>query len=83
MYVYISIVLGILFLICIYIIVNLYKKNTIQEEWILNINTDLNTILDQWKEIDSKQMFEKDDDVGSTYDQINTLVTSLNEKVEN
>tara|TARA_B100001248_G_C27173033_1_gene358815 strand:+ start:58 stop:309 length:252 start_codon:yes stop_codon:yes gene_type:complete len=83
MYVYISIVLGILFLICIYIIINLYKKNTIQEEWILNINTDLNTILDQWKEIDSKQMFEKDDDVGSTYDQINTLVTSLNEKVEN
>ena len=83
MYMYISIVLAILFIICIYIIRNLYIKNSIHEMWILDINEQINTIKNQWRELDSKQMFEKDDEVGATFEEIDNLINSLNEKVEN
>tara|TARA_X000000950_G_C13702652_1_gene572806 strand:- start:214 stop:372 length:159 start_codon:yes stop_codon:yes gene_type:complete len=51
--------------------------------WILDINEQINTIKNQWRELDSKQMFEKDDEVGATFEEIDNLINSLNEKVEN
>jgi hypothetical protein len=35
-----------------------------------------------WRKLDTNQMFEKDDEVGATFEEINGLIQNLNEKVE-
>jgi len=83
MYIYIITVLCILLSISFYIIINLYKKNSVYEAWVLDINDSLVRIKNNWRELDSKQMFEKDDEVGTTFSEIDDLVTDLNQKVIN
>tara|TARA_B100002019_G_C21269077_1_gene601088 strand:+ start:423 stop:677 length:255 start_codon:yes stop_codon:yes gene_type:complete len=73
------------FIICcilIYIVYNLYKKTRVYENWIIEIKNDVNLLNLQIKEIDSRGIFEKDDDVGVIYEEIKELITSFNEKVQ-
>lgn len=81
MYIYISIFLGVLLLISVYVIWNLYTKNSLYEDWILDIRNTLDEIKEEWRNIDTRQMFEKDDDVGVTFQEIDDLLKKINEKV--
>lgn len=67
----------IVFAILLYTIFNLYRKNYIYENWIFETNNSLKDILDKWRAIDSKQMFEKDDEVGVVYEDIDELIKEI------
>lgn len=81
MYIYIIIFLCVSLLMAGYIIRNLYVKNSTYEEWIVQTRQSLLDTTTHWKEIDSNQMFERDDEVGATFDELNKLIQNLNEKV--
>ena len=66
-----------LFSILIYIIVNLYKKNSTYENWVYELNESLSDVLRNWNTIDSKQMFEKDDEVGVVYEGIDDIMKDI------
>jgi|TARA_B110000444_G_scaffold259240_1_gene302380 hypothetical protein len=66
-----------LFTILIYIIVNLYKKNSTYENWVYELNESLSDVLRNWNAIDSKQMFEKDDEVGVVYEGIDDIMKDI------
>ena len=66
-----------LFILLIYIIVNLYKKNSAYETWIYELNKTLSKALADWNAIDSNQMFEKDDDVGVVYEGIEEIMKDI------
>lgn len=67
----------IVFAILLYTIFNLYRKNSIYENWIFETNDSMKDILDRWRAIDSKQMFEKDDEVGVVYEDIDELIKEI------
>ncbi len=60
---------------------NLYKKNKIYESWILEIRTETEELNHTIREIDSRKIFEDDDEVGVAFDQISGLVDSFKKKV--
>ena len=61
------------------------KIETIEEaneeysEWILQLDSRLKDILSTIKTIDSKNLFESDDEVGSVYDKISETIKKLKE----
>jgi|TARA_R110001583_G_scaffold3293_31_gene21370 predicted PurR-regulated permease PerM len=81
-----EIILSILCMICIYVSWNLFRKveelenaNEEYSEWTDSINYKINNILNTIRELDSKKMFEDDDDVGSIYKQVSDTVKTLEE----
>jgi mevalonate pyrophosphate decarboxylase len=64
-----------------YALYNLYKKNKIYENWILDIKTKTEELNHTIREVDSRKIFEDDDDVGVAFDQISELVNSFKKKV--
>lgn len=81
-----EIILSILCMICIYVSLNLFRKveelenaNEEYSEWTDSINYKINNILNTIRELDSKKMFEDDDDVGSIYKQVSDTVKTLEE----
>ena len=81
-----EIILSILCMICIYVSWNLFRKveelenaNEEYSEWTDSINYKINNILNTIRELDSKKMFEDDDDVGSIYKQVSDPVKTLEE----
>lgn len=79
MYINIYLVFSIivLFFVLIYIIVNLYRKNSTYETWINNLNESLSKVISDWKAVDSKQLFEKDDEVGVVYEGIEDIMKDI------
>lgn len=72
-----------LFTILIYIIVNLYRKNSTYETWVYELNESLSDVLSSWNAIDSKQMFEKDDEVGVVYEGIEDIMKDIETRTTN
>jgi hypothetical protein len=73
--------ISILFVFCIFIIFNLLKKlekyEDEFEEYDKFIQTEINrneALLEALRQIDQRQMFEKDDDVGSIFYQIKETI---------
>ena len=67
-------IITLLFVLCIYIIFNLLKKLEKYEEFV-EIETQRNeALLEALREIDSREMFEKDDEVGSIFYQIKETI---------
>jgi competence protein ComGC len=64
---------------------NLLKQNEQLEDRLLNTISDTQnkviTALEKMKEIDNRQAFEKDDEVGVTFDQLKKIVEDLNEQL--
>lgn len=80
-YVYILTV-GLVALGCLlYIVRNLYSKNKIYEQWIVDTQDDVEKLYSDMQELDSKQMFEKDDEVGTLYESVNELINDFRQKV--
>ncbi len=59
--------------------VNLDKIETYQN-WILELKKDVVTTYTKLKDLDDKQMFEKDDDVGFVFSEILKLIEKLKER---
>ena len=72
-----------LFCMLIFIIVNLYRKNTTYETWINELDQSLKKVLNDWKAIDSRQMFEKDDEVGVVYEGIEDIINEIEIRTSN
>ena len=64
-----------------YIAYNLYTKNVKYETWIIERRNDTEVLHDKMKELDSMQMFEKDDEVGALFDEVGEVVKEYNRKV--
>mgnify|MGYP001433181423 CR=1 FL=1 len=81
-----EIILAIFLITSLYVNWNLLRKiETIEEaneeysEWILQLDSRLKDILSTIKTIDSKNLFESDDEVGSVYDKISETIKKLKE----
>lgn len=55
----------------------MYKKNSTYENWVYELNESLSDVLRNWNTIDSKQMFEKDDEVGVVYEGIDDIMKDI------
>lgn len=69
------------FLLLFYIIRNLYIKNKIYESWIVETKTEVNDLYLQINELDSQQIFEKDDEVGLVFTAIKEIIEKFKERV--
>lgn len=58
------------------------KKQETYEKWIIDLKTDVNRVYSEMKDLDEKQMFSKDDEVGTVFNQIKELIYSLEQIVK-
>ena len=58
------------------------KKIDIYEQWVLEFRNDVNNVYTQLQQLDDKQIFQKDDEVGVIFLDIVTLVEKLNTRIE-
>lgn len=65
-----------------YLLTIAQNKIDIYEEWILEFQNDVNGVYQQLKNIDDKNLFEKDDDVGVIFSEIATLIDKLNTRIK-
>jgi predicted PurR-regulated permease PerM len=61
----------------IYIIMNLLNKLEKTEDFIEQQEKNIITLLETLQRLDSKQMFEKDDEVGSLFMQIKNIIETF------
>ncbi len=61
--------------------INLDKIETYQN-WFLDIKKEVSVTYSKLKDLDDKQMFEKDDDVGFVFSEIVKLIEKLKERTE-
>ena len=63
-------VFTLLSVVFVYIIYNLYRKNTIYENWTEQMYEKLTKLQSDIKNIDDKQIFESDDEVGVVFKEL-------------
>lgn len=89
----INIVLFIFLLLFVIIVRNLYIQNSKYESHIEKMSEEFFVILDgirknvsetlqHMRDIDEKQMFEKDDDVGIVFEELTKTIENLNKELE-
>ena len=74
-------ILSVSIILLMYVIRNLYVKNKIYETWIVQTRTEVETLHTNITEIDSEQLFEKDDDVGVVFTGIKELIGSFKQRL--
>jgi hypothetical protein len=57
-------------------------KSWIYENWIFDLKSDVEETYLQIKDIDNKQWFQSEDDVGEVFRSITDLITHLNERTQ-
>jgi len=67
-------IIAILFVLCIYIIFNILKKLEKYEDFVETETQRNEALLEALRQIDSREMFEKDDEVGSIFYQIKETI---------
>ena len=72
-----EIVLGLLVITEGYVIWNLNKKTELLETWVENFSNTIETIQEELKDIDSRGVFESDDEIGAIFKQIKQTVNQL------
>ena len=82
MEIFIIIFLCLVIIVLLYGIVNALQKIEYYEGFILNRRREYERLLNTIKEIDSKELFEKDDDVGSVFTQIKEEIESFENIIE-
>jgi hypothetical protein len=89
----VSSVIGALCLLFLIVIKNLYIQNGKYEEYIEKMSLEFFNVLDdvredvsdtlqQMRELDQREMFEKDDEVGVVFSDISLVVEKLDEKLK-
>lgn len=71
------IIITIISTIIVYIIRNLYKKLVKNEAYIFNIHNKMVDILKNMKQIDHKNMFESDDEVGIIFNKLKQIIYQI------
>lgn len=79
---YIIIFLFLVIVSLLYGILNILKKLEYYEEFIITRKEKYQQLLNTIKEIDSKELFEKDDDVGGVFVQIKEEIESFENILE-
>lgn len=64
------------------VIKNNLLKISIYEGWIVDVADECKHLYINLKQIDDRQLFEKDDDVGATFDAILNIVKDFDEKIQ-
>ncbi len=85
MIVLLSLLSGLLFattIILSYVVYNCQNKIDIYEGWIVEFKNDVNEVYQEIKMIDDKQLFEKDDEVGSIFSDLYLILQKLNTRIE-
>jgi len=80
---YVILILVFLIIALTYALYNLLSKVEKYEDFIDEQNVNNETLLETLRRIDSKQMFEKDDEVGSLFSQIKNTITQFKQFEEN
>ncbi len=80
---YVILILVFLILTLSYVVYNLLSKLEKYEDFIDQQNINNETLLETLKEIDSKQMFEKDDEVGSLFTQLKNIIIQFKQFEQN
>lgn len=65
-----------------YIVYNCQNKIDIYESWIVEFKNDINEVYQEIKGVDDKQLFEKDDEVGSIFSDLYLIIQKLNQRIE-
>ena len=60
-----------------YVIWNLNKKTELLETWVENFSNTIQTIQEELQDIDSRGVFESDDEIGAIFKQIKQTVNQL------
>jgi hypothetical protein len=81
MYLYISLVLLIFLLAAFYSMYILSKKLKTYEDWILDTQSKIEDLQITLKNIDDREIFEKDDEVGVLFDEIRDLVNDYKTRI--
>lgn len=83
-----NIIVGVLVVLNIVLLIgvrNLLRQNEQLEDRLVNTNLSVQnrvqSALDEMKKIDTRQAFEKDDEVGVTFDEIKKIVQDLNDQL--
>jgi hypothetical protein len=78
----ISIILNVIFIIGI---INLIRQNEEYEDMVVNTRLEIiskvESALQQMRDIDNREVFEKDDEVGSTFQQLKNIIEDLNNEI--
>ena len=78
----ISIILNVIFIIGI---INLIKQNEEYEDMVINTRLEIiskvESALQQMRDIDNREVFEKDDEVGATFQQLKNIIEDLNNEI--
>lgn len=82
MEIFVIILLCLIIVILVYGIYNILKKLEYYENFILSRRERYLRLLKTIREIDSKELFEKDDDVGSVFTQIKDEIESFENIIE-
>ena len=80
-----SVILTISLCVNLYLAMSLdrnFEKIDTLEKWILEFRNDVDVTHNKLKEVDDKQMFQKDDDVGFVFSEIIKLIEKLNKRIE-
>ena len=56
------------------------KKNEIYTQWIVDLQNKVDRVYTTMHDLDDRQMFSKDDEVGVVFQQMVELIDSINEK---
>jgi hypothetical protein len=84
--IYILLVLSVILNIVLGIAIrNLLKQSEELEDTLINVvegtRTRVETALQEMKDIDIRQVFEKDDEVGATFEQLKNIIEDLNREL--
>jgi cell division protein FtsL len=74
---YVILILVFIILSLVYAVYNLLSKVERYEDFIEQQELNNQTLLETLRRIDSKQMFEKDDEVGSLFVQLKDIITQF------
>jgi hypothetical protein len=61
---------------------NLFRKVEVYEEWVDLFRGEVEQMYGRLKEVDDKNLFEKDDDVGFVFSEVVRITKEFNEKVK-
>lgn len=59
---------------------NMLKKLEVYEQWVSEFRTEINQMYDRIKAVDDRNLFEKDDDVGGTFEDILRITKEFNDR---
>jgi hypothetical protein len=61
---------------------NLLRKIEVYEDWLTYFRTEIDNVYRGIKAVDDRNLFEKDDDVGATFESILQIIKEFDEKIK-